>query len=322
MHLKVTGHAYHRGLLSGDFPAELALIAEADAGVVAALGGDEDYACGCLRTVDGGGCGILQHSHALDVVAVDVVDVVDLHAVHDDERAGVAHGGDTAHVHRACRGAGAAAAAAYHKAGDAALQGCGERGGLAGGKVGTLHGSHGAREVLLLDGAVTDDHDVVEDVGGAGHVYLHGAAVIGDVGGIVAYITHLHFLAAAAVEYEIAVDVGHDSLVGAFEAHAGADEGLAFLVEDGTFDLLYRAFAGGSFLGLTGDIDGHLTAVHIVVEADGLAHLGEHGVHLLVLKLDVDFRAELAFHALAIEEDVVAVGFDVLQHILGGLARG
>ena len=49
---------------------------------------DQDHAEGCLRTVDGGGGGVLQHGDRLDVVRVDEVQRGDLHVVEQDQRGG------------------------------------------------------------------------------------------------------------------------------------------------------------------------------------------------------------------------------------------
>ena len=65
---------------------------EAEARPLAAgafFGGDEDDAVGPAGSVDSGGGGVFQHFHALDVVGVEEVYIVQDKAIHDVDRAGV-----------------------------------------------------------------------------------------------------------------------------------------------------------------------------------------------------------------------------------------
>ena len=162
VHLHVTGHAHHLGLHGRDLPAHLAVVGEVDLLPGTALGGDQDDTGGGLRTVDRGGCGILQHRDALHVVGIDVVDVVAGASVDDDQRVVVAHGGDTADLERSGRSRGAAVTRdeqTRHRT----LQRRREGGRLARGQLVALDGGHRTREVLLLDRTVTDDDHFVHE---------------------------------------------------------------------------------------------------------------------------------------------------------------
>ena len=68
-----------------------AVIAHAGLSVVARTGGDDDDAVGRACTVDGGGCGIFQHSHIDDVSRIEGIQTAFVwHAVDHVERASVA----------------------------------------------------------------------------------------------------------------------------------------------------------------------------------------------------------------------------------------
>ena len=117
------------------------------------LGGDENDTVTGLRTVDGGGGGVLQDLHGLDHGRIEVVDLIDLQAVHDEERAeagaftrsaGIVEDLDT---------------------GGLALEG---GGGIGGGAVHQFLGAdgrHGAGKVALALHAVTDDDGLVDELG-------------------------------------------------------------------------------------------------------------------------------------------------------------
>ena len=70
----------------------------------ALLGGHEYDAIGCTGSVNGAGCGVLQHFYGLDVVRVEVIyAALDRHSVHDVERVGVVDGTCTADADTRCR---------------------------------------------------------------------------------------------------------------------------------------------------------------------------------------------------------------------------
>ena len=71
-------------------------IGDARVAFAAILGGDDDHAVGGTGSIDGARCGVLQDVHRLDVARVDVVDVAELHAVHDVKRGVVSVGADAA----------------------------------------------------------------------------------------------------------------------------------------------------------------------------------------------------------------------------------
>ena len=130
------------------------------------LGGDENDTVTGLRTVDGGGGGVLQDLHGLDHGRIEVVDLIDLQAVHDEERAeaGAAVGGDTADADGGTftRSAGIVEDL---DTGGLALEG---GGGIGGGTVHQFLGADGryrAGEIALALDAVTDDDGLVDELG-------------------------------------------------------------------------------------------------------------------------------------------------------------
>ena len=135
-------------------------------GLGTALGGDEDDTVTCLRTVDGGGSGVLQDLHGFDHGRIQVLDVVHFQTVHDHERSetGAAVGGDTADADVGLFARGAGVGVDLH-AGGLALQGGGGVGG------GTVHQflrtdrRHRTGEVTLALDAVADDHGLLKELG-------------------------------------------------------------------------------------------------------------------------------------------------------------
>ena len=205
----------------------------------AALGGDEHDTVAGLRAVDGGGGGVLQDFHGLDHRRIEVVDVLNLQAVHDEERAeaGAAVGGDTADADRGTLARGAGSVEDLD-AGSLALEGGGGVGGGTVSQVGGLDGCHGSREVALLLDAVADDDRLFQHL---------GIVFEDDVeGGLVAHHDRLALVAdtldgdggaGGDVQRERTVDVGsRTDLRVAHDHDGGADDRQSAGVNDRTAD--------------------------------------------------------------------------------------
>ena len=160
---------HHLGMVAQPGQGEFIIIKDVAVPVLVlatVLGGDEHDTVTGLRTVDGGGGGILQNLHGFDHGRIEVVDLVDLQTVHDEERAeaGAAVGGDTADADGGTftRGAGIVEDL---DAGGLALEGGGGIGS------GTVHqflgadGRHRAGEIALALHAVTDDDSLIDEFG-------------------------------------------------------------------------------------------------------------------------------------------------------------
>ena len=120
-HLEEAGYTHHIRLCRRDFQAELTRVGEAEVGLVAALGGDEDDARSSLGSIDGGGRSILQHGDALHVGRIHVIHAAHLHAVHYIKRIGSADGGDTADTDGTCRSTRSRVVAGDHHTGKSSL---------------------------------------------------------------------------------------------------------------------------------------------------------------------------------------------------------
>ena len=229
----VAVHHVERGdvLLDGG----AAFVAHADAAAGALLGRDDDDAVGGAGAVDGGRGGVLQHGVGLDVVGVDRGERVahagtavtrDGHAVDDDERVvgGVERG------RAADADGGRSARLAGGRRHEQARDLAGEHlvGGVDGAAVDVvgLDGHDGAGHVALLDGAVADDHDLVQELIVLGE---------GDGGGHLGCLEGLRSVADAAhhdggigrrnPEGEVAVQVGHRTVARARLHDGGSDHG-------------------------------------------------------------------------------------------------
>ena len=100
-----------------------------------------------------------------------------------------------------------------------------------------LHDVHGAGEVLRAGGAVTDDHDVVQDLGIQFHLDGDvGPVTDGDFHILVADAGDDQHVAGGAVDFEGTIDVGGDTRGSALDHDGGADDTLVSLVEDDAFD--------------------------------------------------------------------------------------
>ena len=190
-----------------------------------------------MRAVDGGGGGILQDLHGFDHGRIQVIDLIDLQAVHDQERAeaGTGVGGDTADADGRAFARRTGVVEDLHARG-LALEGGGcVRGGTIHQFLGT-DGSHRTGEVALALDAVADDHGFFEEFG------VFPEDDVND--GLVGDGNHLRSIADAG-EFEIragghvqavgAVRVGHRSHGAVTDKHdRRADDGRAL-------DIYYRS---------------------------------------------------------------------------------
>ena len=206
------------------------------------LEGDHDDAVGGLGAVGGQGGGVLQDADGLDGVLVDIFQVAgEDDAVHDQQRSGAGGVDGTAAAHA---DAGIAAHvggfSAHHDTGEAAAHHVGH---VAQAQVGDrsvpvgLHDVHGAGEVLRAGCTVTDDHDVVQDLGV--EFQFDGDVVPvtdSDFHVLVTDAGDDQHVTGGAVELEVTVNVGGDTGGGALDHDGGADDALVGLVKDDALD--------------------------------------------------------------------------------------
>ena len=136
-----------------------------------AFGGDEDYAGGGTRSVDGRRCGVFQHGDILHVGRIDIADRSG-GAVDDDQRRAVLHRGDAADADGGV-GAGGRIGPRHGDSGQSPLKGVRNLVGFAGGEGGAVDAGDGSREILFAHRAVADHHHVVHFVDGFAQDYLH-----------------------------------------------------------------------------------------------------------------------------------------------------
>ena len=151
------------GLLAQGLHREAAVVGDMGRAFLTGLGGDEHDTVTGLRTVDGGGGGVLQDLDGLDHGRIQILDVVHLQTIDDEERSDVAGvGGVTADtdVSALARSTGGVDDL---DTGGLALQG---GGGVGGGTVLQVLGTdrcHGAGQVALALDAVTDDDGLIQE---------------------------------------------------------------------------------------------------------------------------------------------------------------
>ena len=208
----------------------------------ALLGGDQDDAVGGTGTVDGSRCRILEDLEGSDVVRIQVVDVAHWYVVHDIKgiRTGTESGGTsdadggTFTGRTGIRGDLNACCSALHS-----LKNIGRR--LGHDCIG-VYGRDGSGQVTFLDGAVTDDDDVVES---------RRLFADGEIDGGLTRVRHFHGLVTDAGEEEcvtglyiaqrpFAVSIRDRAVVGPFDLDDGAFDRLAVLVQDRTSDPVLR----------------------------------------------------------------------------------
>ena len=143
-------------------PAPCAVELDAGLAALAVLGGDEHYAVGTTRTVDGRRGGVLEDFNRLDVVGVDGVDVVGSHTIDHIERVGVGMDGSSTTYTDLCVLARLARGRTDLDTCHLSLK-CGSD--IRDGSVTELlgiHLGHRTSEGALLGGTVTDGYDLLE----------------------------------------------------------------------------------------------------------------------------------------------------------------
>ncbi len=228
---------------------DAAVVGDAGLAALAFLGGDEDDAVRCARTVDGRGRSVLQNGERSDVVGVDHRQSVGHaracvvghgYAVDDDQRV-VARRERCAAADAdfgTCAGSSVARddVHARHLAAQELLR---RSKGTAVDFLG-LDGDDRTGHVVLLDGAVTDDHHLVER-----HEVLleHHACQVGrrsdalqvliadeaDLDGGITVLDGQHVLP---------VEIGRRTVGGSQLHHGGSDDRIAGSVDDDAFDLV------------------------------------------------------------------------------------
>ena len=199
---------------------------------VALLRRDEDDTIGGTGAVDGGRSRILEDLDALDVVRVQVGDIT-LHAVDQAERILALVDGRTAADEETRRGTGQVVVGRDAQAGDLALEGVADRRDRRVHQLFTVHFGDGGGQGLAGLGAVTDDHDVVQQV------FIHLQGHIDDSGTADALL--LVLIADEGVDQRLA----RFHLDGIAAVQVGDRTGLLALDED--------AGAGERFTGGVGD---------------------------------------------------------------------
>ena len=134
-------------------------------GLGTALGGDQDDTVTGLRTVDGGGGGILQDLHGFNHGRIQIVDLVHLQTVHDEERSQARTGvrRDTADADGGTLTRRTGIVEDLDTGGLTLEGGCGIGGGAVHQFLGA-DGCHGTGQVALALNTVTDDHRLLDEL--------------------------------------------------------------------------------------------------------------------------------------------------------------
>ena len=211
-------------------------IGDARIALASILGGDDDHTVGGSGSVDGArGC-ILQDVHRLDVARVDVVDVAELHTVHDVERGVVPVGADAADED-ALPGSRLAAGFVDDQTGGKAFQrGRHVRHGNAFDVLGGDLGDGAGGDLLLLS-AISDHDDLVHQLGVDGEGHPDGGCVLHGKGlGHVADEAHLEGGGQCIhPQSECAVGPSAGGIGGAILDDGGPDERIPSLtIKDGS----------------------------------------------------------------------------------------
>ena len=216
---------------------EASVVVYAHLAFLGALGGDEDHTCACTGAVDGGGCSVFQDGDVLDGVNIHIVNGAHGHAVNDDQRVGIADGGDTAHADGSAGTRQAAGSGDLH-ARHGALEGLAEAYALDGGEFAAVHGCYGSGEIFLLNCTVTDDHNLVQEF----VVILHGqvnnlAGAYGLLHGLETYAGKLeHCVFRFDRQGVLAVHVCGGAVGGSFLHYSGPDHRQTVFIDDSTRD--------------------------------------------------------------------------------------
>ena len=232
---------------------EAAVVADADAVTLGTLlGRDDDDAVGSAGTVDGGRGGVLQDGEGLDVVGVDRGEGVahegaaflgDRDTVDDDERV-VARGQRGAAADTEGRlGSGFAGGGNDVQTRHLADEGLGGTGDRTAVDIVGLDGDDGSRHILFLDGAVADDHDIIQIFGIRQE--MEGRRDLGGrecLGGVADAADHHRRVRTGHGQFVFAVETRGGARRGALFHHSGPDDG-SHLVDDDSLDLV--AVLGG-----------------------------------------------------------------------------
>ena len=195
----------------------------------AALGGDENHAERCARTVDARGCSVFQHGDALDVLRVHGVNVT-LHAVDEDQRltfGTLTDGGRSAHVDAGIGVQRAARRAGNLQSRNHALQGLGCALHRPLGQFVAFDHSHGPSEVHLFLCAEAHNNHFVQVLGVLDERNPGGAAAGFHGLRFVAHVGNLEQIAGFGLDSVVSVKVGHGAFLGAHHLDGGTDDGFA-----------------------------------------------------------------------------------------------
>ena len=220
-------------------------IVDGSLAVRTALGGHQDDTVTSLRTIDGGGGGVLQDLDGLDQGRIQILDAIHLQTVHDVERA-KAGGGVGGITTDADGGAGTRGTVGDDAdTGGLTLQGGGGIGRGTVHKVGLADGGDGTGKVALFLDAITDDHRFInefrildEDEAEIGLVAnRNGLVGIADAGNV-------DVGASRDIETENTVHVSHGTNGSvADNDHGGSDDRSAAFIDNRSAD---GAVLGGS----------------------------------------------------------------------------
>ena len=207
------------------------------------LGGDQHHTVTGLRTVDGGGSGVLEDLHALDVVRIELRDVAHAQTVDHIKRVGGGVGTVTADTHRGF-GTRRTGEGDELDTGGLALEGALD---IRNGTVLDVCGldlGDGAGHVALALHTVTDDHRLRQHV----RLRFHGQVDHGLVGGDdlrrVADEGEFEIRARGDGQGVLTIDIRGDTVGSALLHHGNANHGEILLVHDGTGDR-YRVLGEG-----------------------------------------------------------------------------
>ena len=251
-------------MLLTESSCHIAIVTDQKTASLCLLRCNDNHTIGTLRTIDGSRRGILQHVDTLNVVGVDIAQRTTLHTIDDDQRlVATTDGTVTTNTHFI---------ATHVQTRDTALQSSCHiaRRGLQNSFA--LNLCYGTRQVALLHGTETDDHDLVEALHVRLHLHPHIWACC-QRQGLVTCIGELELLAFSIVHREVSFDVSDASDIGSDDLNGDTNHRLAILVHYITFDRLRllnfdRHSGGNSRVGQY--CDGHKQRCHQTISQIGL----------------------------------------------------
>ena len=210
-----------------------AVVRDVEFARAARLGGDEHHAVGAPVAVDGARSGVLEHRHRFDVVGIDVADRA-FEAVDDDQRRRVVERPDAADPHQHPLLSGLSRGLRDHQAGVHALQELGGRGhGPRLGFLGVVDRRHGAGDVHAFLDAVSDHHEIFDEVRLRFQGYFDvGAGAYADFLRGISEITYHEGFVRRSDDLELAVRGGARAAGCIGDSHGGPDEGLPGIIKD------------------------------------------------------------------------------------------